>query len=300
MSYAIAVLANIHLLPEAEAQLQQIAKTKLNFPKEDTSPTLDTLIARTGDAEAVLISPSTVITADYVDACPTVRYIGVCGTSTDNVDLQAVQDRGITVTNVRDYGDEPTAEFIFMQLVCLARGMDKWQWRDEPTELMGKTIGIIGLGALGQAVAHLALAYKMHVQYYSRTRKPEWEKRGVKFVDKSDLVSSSDIIVIATPTNYQALDKIDFGRTKPHAILVQASQGNTFDKDAFLQWVKHNHAIFDYAAGGSNYQAYKDLPNVIFPKVIAGHSVETKQRLGNRVIENLDTYFRNPDFMLKR
>ena len=291
MSYAIAVIANIHLLPEAEEQLQKLSKTNLVFPKEDTPPALDVLIARTGDAEAVLVSPSTVITADYISACPAVRYIGVCGTSTDNIDLQAIQNHGITLTNVRDYGDEPTAEFIFMQLVCLARGMGKWQWRAEPTELMGKTIGIIGLGALGQAIAHLALAYKMQVQYYSRTRKPEWEKQGVKYTDKTTVVSTSDIIVIATPTNHLALTEDDFSCIKPNAVLVQASQGDTFDKQAFLKWIQQNHAIFDYAAGETNYQAYKDLPHVIFPKVIAGHSVETKQRLGNRVIENLRAYF---------
>jgi lactate dehydrogenase-like 2-hydroxyacid dehydrogenase len=290
MSHKISILANIHLLPETEAKIQEVWHDTLVFPREDTVPTTQELIARTSGADAVLVSPSTPITAQYLAACPTVRYIGVCGTSMESVDQQAVQDGGIMLTNVQDYGDEPTAEFIFMQLVCLARGMDKYQWRDEPTELMGKTIGIIGLGALGQAIAHLALAYKMNVQYVSRTRKPAWEKQGAQFVDKSQLFATSDIVVISTPSNYEAINANDFDLMQPNIVLVQASQGNCFDRSAFSQWVKHNHAILDYAAGEENYQAYKDLPNVMFPKVIAGHTRETRQRVGARVIENLHSY----------
>jgi phosphoglycerate dehydrogenase-like enzyme len=290
MSHKISILANIHLLPETEAKIKDIGYDTLIFPREDTVPTTQELIARTNGADAVLVSPSTPITAQYLAACPAVRYIGVCGTSMESVEQKAVQDRGIMLTNVRDYGDEPTAEFIFMQLVCLARGMDKYQWRDEPTELMGKTIGIIGLGALGQAIAHLALAYKMNVQYVSRTRKSAWEKQGVQFVDKSPLLATSDIVVISTPSNYEAISANEFDLMKPNVVLVQASQGNCFDRSAFLQWVKHNHAILDYAAGEENYQAYKDLPNVMFLKVIAGHTWETRQRLGARVIENLHSY----------
>lgn len=291
----IAVIANVHLLPETQDKINELFDTSLEFPSDDSQPEEPELTTRTGDAEIVLVSPGTKITEAYLDACPSVKYIGICGTAKENVDQEAVAGRNIILTNVSDYGDEPAAEFIFMQLEYLARGMGQYQWKDCPTELMGKTIGIIGLGALGQAIACLALAYKMNVLYYSRTRKHDWEGQGLQYMEKTDLLHRSNVVVISTPSNLQAIEASDFSFIQPNSILVQASMGNCFDRNAFIEWVAENNnfAMFDYSAGNDNYEAYKDLPNVIFPKVIAGHTQETKQRLGNKVIENLNNYLRS-------
>lgn len=294
MSYKISVLNQVNLLPEAQRQISDFSGNSVVFPV-DTPSTNPELISRTGDAEAILISPGVKLTAAYLDACPSVNYVGLCGTSTANVDLEAMASRGIAFTNVIDYGDEPTAEFIFMQLVALARGMGRYQWKDAARELMGKTITIVGLGALGKAIAHLALAYKMRVNYYSKHRKPDWEERGLRFGELSELLPESDIVVTSVPTNTTVLGQAEFALVKNGTILVQASMGDTFERKAFLAWIAQdgNFAIFDYAAGEQNYQAYKDLPRVVFPKVTAGHTQETKERLGQRVLKNLKDYFEN-------
>lgn len=293
----LAVLANVHLLRPTEQEIQSLLGGGVDFPTDETQPTEAELITRTGSAELVLVSPGTKITASYLDACPNVKYIGICGTAKENVDQKAVAGRNITLTNVSDYGDEPAAEFIFMQLEFLARGMGQYQWKDYPTELMGKTIGIIGLGALGQAIARLALAYKMNVLYYSRTRKPDWEGQGLHYKEKADLLHESNVIIISTPSNLQVLDGNDFSMIQPNSVLVQASMGNCFDKNAFNKWIAENNnfALFDYSAGNDNYNAYKDFPNVIFPKVVAGHTQETKQRLGEKVVENLKQFLSQND-----
>lgn len=288
----IAAIANVHLLPETEEQINQLSGNQVTFPTEDTQPSLDELISRTDNADVVLVSPGTQITRGYIEACPSLKYVGVCGTSMENVDLDAANNHDVKVTNVTDYGDEPTAEFIFMQLTRLLRGIGDYQWQQQPHELMGKTMGIIGLGALGKSIASLALAYKMNVQYFSRNRKPDWEGRGLQYKDKYELLKSSDILVISSPTNMEVINKDEFDLIKQNSILVQASMGDCFDKEGFEKWIKNenNFAIFDYAAGSSNYDAYKDLPRVVFPKVIAGHTVETKQRLGQGVVTNLKEY----------
>lgn len=288
----LAVIANVHLLPETQKSVQELFNNSVSFPEDEAQPGEQELILRTNGAELILVSPSTKITASYLNACPSVKYIGICGTAKESIDQEAAASRNVTITNVSDYGDEPAAEFIFMQLEYLARGMGQYQWKDYPTELMGKTIGIIGLGALGQAIARLALAYKMNVHYYSKTRKPDWEQQGVQFKEKSDLLQNSNVIIISTPSNAQAIEVNEFSFIQPNTILVQASMGSCFDKNAFLEWIKDssNFAMFDYSAGNDNYEAYKDLPNVVFPKVIAGHTHETKQRLGDKVIENLRNY----------
>ncbi len=250
------------------------------------------MIQRASDADAVLVSPGTEVTDEFLAACPNIKYVGICGTAKDNVDISAAQRRDITLTNVEHYGDEPTAEFIFMQLVALARGVNGKQWRKEPTELMGKSMGIIGLGSLGSAIASLALAYKMDVSYYGPHRKDEWESKGVSYKDKQSLLQTGDIVVISGPSNLLAIEANEFDQLKQGAILLQASQGDCFDKAAFIHWIDQegNYAIFDYAAGHENYVAYKNLPHVIFSKVIAGHSNETKQRLGDIVYQKLKNY----------
>jgi len=286
------VLSDVHLLPEAQQKIQSLSEDPLAFPSEDAQPDTAELIKRAGDAEAVVVSPGTKVTRELLDACPSIKYIGICGTAKENVDQTATSEQGITLTNVAHYGDEPAAEFIFMQLVALARGVCGKQWRENPTELMGKTVGIIGLGALGQTIACLALAYKMRVSYNGPTRKQDWEAQGVSYSEKSELLKTSDIVVISSPSNLKVVTADEFGLMKPNTLLVQASMGNCFDKDAFLAWIgkDNNFAMFDYSAGNATYEAYKDLTNVVFPKIVAGHSYETKQRLGERVFENLQAY----------
>ncbi|HET8884229.1 MAG TPA: NAD(P)-dependent oxidoreductase [Candidatus Saccharimonadales bacterium] len=288
----LAIIANTHLLPETQQRINALVGETLSYPTEDALPSIAELIQRTGDADAVLVGTGTHVTSEYLDACPLVRYIGICGTSQENVDMTAATKRNVQVTNVVNYGDEPTAEFIFMQLVYLARGLGDHQWRNQPAELMGKSIGIIGLGSLGRSVAHLALAYKMNVSYFSRTRQPDQEAIGVRYREKAELLQSSDIVIICTPSNYEAITKDEFDILASNTILVQASSDTALNRDGFLQWIKHknNFAIFDYAAGDENYEAYKNIEGVVFPKIIAGHTHETKQRLGDKVIENLAAY----------
>ena len=160
------VVFDTRLLPEVKSQIQALVTGPINFPEDRCHDEWE-LIKRTGNADIVLVSPSDKVTATYLDACPSIEYVCICGTSTANVDLDELIKRGIAFDNVRDYGDEPTAEFIFMQVSRLMRGVGEYQWKPEQHELMGKSIGIIGLGALGKAVAHLALAYKMSASYYS-------------------------------------------------------------------------------------------------------------------------------------
>lgn len=292
MKYNIAVLDNISLLPEAKDQLQELASNPLTFP-DNIDNTEQELISRTGNAEAILVSIWARISASYLTACPTVKYIGLCGTSTSNIDLGAVTKHGIAFSNVTDYGDEPAAEYMFMLLLMLARGEGKYQWRDMPCELMGKSIGIVGLGSLGKAIANLALGFKMKVNYYSLHRNQDWEKRGLKFNDLKTLLQVSEIVAICTPTNTKVLGKEEFVTIRANSVLLYASSGEALDKASFLKWIAkdNNYALFNYSAGDQYYKAFKDLPRVIFPKVIAGHTFETKQRLGKKVIENLKNYF---------
>ncbi len=287
----LAAISDIHILPDAVERLNGLSGSPLEL-HTGSDATVDDLVQRTGEAEAVLVSPGTRVPGEYFERCPAVRYIGVCGTSTALVDFGGAEKYGVKISNVQDYGDEPAAEFIFMEITALLRGIGGYQWREEPHELMGKSVGVIGLGALGEAVAHLALAYKTDARYFSLHRKDEWDKKGLKYSEKDELLRKSQIIILTGPTNTEVLSTEDFASINDGSIIVQASIGSVMDREAFISWVERpgNFGVFDAAAGTEVRAAYEGLSNVIFQKVNAGLSYETRQRLGDRVVENLKKY----------
>jgi phosphoglycerate dehydrogenase-like enzyme len=285
--HKIAVL-EYRLFPEIKEQLQILASNKIIFPTE-RCPEKER-ITRTGDADIVLVTPWDKIDAAYLDACPRLKYIGLCGTSTANVDLDELKKRSVAFSNIVSRDKESVAEYFFMQLVCLARGVGKYQWKPgEEHELVGRHIGVIGLGEVGKAIAHMALAYKMKVTYCSPHRKQDWEDRGLEYSAMDDLLKSSEIVAICSPTNTKVLGKTEFGSMKPGSILVQASSGSPFKQEDFMDWIAQpgNYALLDMAAGAKNYEAYKDIPRVIFSKAVAGDTYESNQRRGKRALENL-------------
>ncbi len=286
----IAVFAD-NLSPESRARIQALADEPIDFPDKRCQDEQE-LIKRTGDADVVLLSPWDKVTASYLDACPSVRYVCICGTSMANVDLGELKKRGIAFTNIVDYGDESAAEFVFLQLARLLHGVGPYQWKLERHELMGKSVGIIGLGALGKSIAHLALAYRMNVSYFSLHRKPEWEDRGLQYMELSTLLRKNEIIIVSSPTDVQVLAEKEFGLMKPGKILVQASAGHVLDRRAFLDWIAQegNYAIFDKSAGEDNYRAYKDLSRVVLADVVAGYTHETLDRLYMKVADKLATH----------
>ncbi len=276
------------LFPDVKEQIQTLASNKIIFPEERCPE--DERIQRTGDAEIVLVTPWDKVDLVFLNACSQIKYIGLCGTSTANIDLDELAKRNIAFSNIVSKDKESVAEFFFMQLVGLARGTGEYQWKSgEDHELTGKHLGIIGLGEVGKAIAHMALAYKMSVSYHSPHRKPDWEDRGLEYVEVSNLVSHSEIIAVCSPTNVEVLSKTEFDKIKPGSIVVQASSGSPFSRRNFKEWISRegNYALFDMSAGVKNYEAYKDIPRVIFSTAVAGDTYESNQRRGQRALENL-------------
>ncbi len=289
----IAVL-DYRFLPDTQQQIQALAANTVTFPKALCPE--NERISRTGDADIALVTPWEKIDTAYLDACPNLQYIGLCGTSTANIDLDELQKRGIAFSNIVSGDKESVAEFFFMQVVALARGMGNHQWKaGERHELVGRRLGIIGLGSVGKAMAHLALAYKMDVVYNSPHRKPDWEEKGAAYLDKDELLTTSEIVVLCSPTNVVVLGEHEFQIMKPGSMLVQACAGSPFDKPAFYDWIAKtgNFAIFDMSAGEQNYQTYKDVPHVIFSPLVAGDTYESNERRGKRAVENLQNYLQS-------
>ena len=197
MPHRIAALADLYLLQETKDEIQKLFTESVNFPGDQ--PDEEQIIKRTGKSDVVLVSPGTKISDKYLAACPSVKHILVCGTSTANIDLDSAAKHNVAVDNITNYGDEAAAESIIKRLT-------------EVTSIQGKQIGIIGLGAVGSALAKQAEASGMKVSYYSRRRKTGTEASSFQYKNLHELLSSSGIIALCGPGNVLVLSQEDFTR----------------------------------------------------------------------------------------
>lgn len=284
----IAIINKLMLPKFALDKLQSYSKNHVVLPTEDLFNESE-IIAVIGDSDAVFGSWNCTITENILNKCPNIKYIGVCGTSLANIDTEKVLSRGIVLKNVIDYGDEAAAEFVFTQLLNLARGMGKYQWRKEPAELNEKTIGIIGLGALGKEIARLALGFNMKVLYNSRTRNKEWEAKGLIYDTLNNVISNSNIVSLTTPRNLMIVGKKEFELMKPNSIFVNMAIGPVFDIESFEAWIKNgdNYAIFDNQEYVSK---FANIPNIALDQRPAAKTSESLDRIGKKFINNIESY----------
>ncbi len=199
-------------------------------------------IARIGDADVILIN-KTPITAEILDACPSVKLICVLATGYNVVDCDAARARNITVCNVPDYGTSAVAQYTFALLLELCHQIGhhdrlvhegRWThcpdfcfWDTPQMELVGKTLGIIGFGRIGQAVGRIAKAFGMEVLAYSRTQYPEGQQIG-RYVDLPTLLKESDIVSLhcpLTPETTGIINRETISQMKDGAILLNTSRG---------------------------------------------------------------------------
>lgn len=179
----------------------------------DRTPAEETA-ARILDAE-IIFTNKTVIDRQVLDTCPNLRFIGVLATGYNVVDVAAAGERGITVCNVPAYSTPAVAQFTIGLILELAshigahsdsvaqgdwcQAKDFCYWKYPLAELQGKTLGIIGFGSIGQAVARIGEAMGMKVLAFSRTIYPERETTGCHYTDLDTLLAKSDIVSLHCP-----------------------------------------------------------------------------------------------------
>ena len=207
------------------------------------------VIPRLKDAQIVLTN-KTAITEEVLDACPGIQLICVLATGYNVVDCEAAAKRGIPVCNVPAYGTQAVAQFTFALLLELCHAVGhhsqlvhagRWStnpdfcfWVTPQLELAGKTMGIIGFGRIGQAVARIASAIGMHVLAYSRTQTAVGAELA-EYVDLSTLLARSDVVSLHCPLTAQTNQLIDAKRIeqmKPGALLLNTARGPLVDENA--------------------------------------------------------------------
>lgn len=255
------------------------------------------IIQRIGDADAVLVSFKTPIRKAVLDACPNIRYIGMCCTlySADccNVDVVEAGRKGITVTGVKDYGDEGVVEYAISELVRFLHGFGERQWKPEKLELTAQRMGVIGLGKTGRMIADAFRFLGAEVSYYSRTRKPEAEEAGLAYRPLGDLLSGCDIVFTCLPRNTYLLGEEEFKLMGDGKILMNTSIGATFDVPALRSWLKDNPNSYYFCDGtgmGTLAGELAGCPNVMYTPVVAGKSAQSVERLSRKALANIEKF----------
>lgn len=270
------------------------------------------VISRIGDAEIVLIN-KVPVTAQLLDACPSIRLICVLATGYNVVDCEAAKQRGIPVCNVPAYGTDAVAQFTFSLLLELCNRVghhdrlvhqgdwaacpDFCFWTTPQMELAGKTIGILGFGRIGRAVGKIARAFGMNVLAYNRSRCPEGEAIGT-YVDLDTLLENSDIVSLhcpLTPETNGIINTDTIAKMKDGAILLNTARGpllNEQDAAAALRSGKLRGAAVDVVSREPicSDNPLLTAPNCIITPHMAWAPIESRQRIIDCTVRSIQGF----------
>lgn len=274
--------------------------------------TEDEAIARIGCAEVVL-SNRVPITESLLQSCPGIRLVCVTGTGYNLVDCDACKRHGVLVANVPSYGTAAVAQFTMALILELCHRIDRHNqsvhqgdWTRNPTfcywltpqmELAGKTIGIIGFGRIGQAVAKLCRAFGMEVLAYSRRVSPELVQLATP-VSLDTLLASADIVSLHCPLFPETENLINADtivKMKDGALLINTSRGGLVSEDALLAALESGKLRGAAVDVVSKEPMSPDNPLLKTDKcIITPHMAwvpkESRQRLLDTVVENIQAY----------
>ncbi len=273
----------------------------------------DQVQSRIDDADIVLTN-KTKLDAQTIGLCRSVRYIGVLATGYNVVDVAAARKQGIVVTNIPAYGTMAVAQFAIALLLelcshvaCHDEAVHQKRWEqsadfcfwDKPlVELSGKTMGIIGFGAIGQAVGRIAAALGMDVLAYTHHPNPDVQIPGCRYAQLKDVLELSDVISLHCPLNEgtrEIINAATISRMKDGVMIINNSRGPLIDEQALadaLRSGKVGAAAVDVLSEEppASGNPLLDAPNCIITPHISWAAYESRRRLMDIAVENISAY----------
>lgn len=271
------------------------------------------VVKRIGNAEIVLTN-KVAITETILDACPSIRFICEIATGFNNIDVLAAKARGISVSNIPSYSTSSVAQMVFAFLLEIAQRIvahsdavhaGRWTncedfcFRDYPLfELEGKTLGIIGYGAIGQRVANIAVSLGMKVLACSRTYRPELSTQHIKIVTQDEVLSGSDVISLHCPQNKESeglISRNTIAQMKDGVIIINTARGGIVVEQDVLDALISGKLSF-YAADVLSTEPPKaenpllGAPNAFITPHIAWMTIEARSRLMDITLNNLKAF----------
>jgi len=298
---------------------------------EYAPPPKKTIIEKAKDVDALATLLSDKIDAEVFDAAPKLKMIAQLAVGFDNVDVQEATKRGIYVSNTPEVLTDTTADFAWTLLMALARRvveadkyvrMGKWEVGWHPAMLQGRdvygaTMGIVGAGRIGYAVAKRATGFSMKILFYDVIPRPEMEKDfGAKKVDLDELLKQSDFVSVHVPLMKETHHLINAEKLrlmKKTAYLINNSRGPVVDEKALYE------ALNEGRIAGAGLDVFEQEPtslanpllkldNVVVAPHISSASYETRSKMAEMVADNLIAFFEgkkppnliNPDVLKVR
>lgn len=272
-------------------------------------PTREALLAGAREAEAMICTLTETIDEAVLGAAPGLRVIANYAVGFNNIAVDAARARGIVVTNTPDVLTDATADLTWALLLATARRLPEGHalvqsggWRGwEPTQLLGmdltgKTLGVLGMGRIGQAVARRAGGFAMHVLYHSRRPLPDSPRSGGwRFVSMEELLSASDVLTLHLPLAEQTrhiIGAAQLRRMKPTALLINTSRGPVVDEAALSTVLREGHLagagldVYEHEPG--IHQGLLGLPRVVTLPHLGSATLATRSRMGMMCVENVE------------
>jgi lactate dehydrogenase-like 2-hydroxyacid dehydrogenase len=295
-------------IPEAGLQMVRQA-CDVRLWEEELPPPQDVILQEVADCEGLLCLLTDPIDASVITAGHRLRVISQFAVGVNNIDLEAASARGIPVGHTPGVLTEATADLTFALLMAAARripeGVDwvrEGRWRTwAPLGLLGAevwaaTLGIVGLGRIGVALARRARGFAMRLLYHDAVRKPDLESElGLTHVELDELLAQSDFVSLhcpLLPETHHLINEDALRQMKPTAILINAARGPVVDTDALVRalregWIARAALdVTDPEPLPSNHPLV-DLPNCIVVPHIGSATVVSRDLMATRAAENL-------------
>ena len=291
-----------------ESEVSRLSSHHEVLYNPDLHSNINSLLDSITDTQALIIRNKTLVNRELIDASKDLRVIGRLGVGLDNIDTTYCREKGISIVIADGANTDSVAEYVVTGLLVLFRGiMDstsriingEWPRGDFiGTEVKGKTLGIVGLGSIGRAVAQKVKLLGMRVvgtDVNIEKDDPVWGEFNVQYRELSDLVRISDAITMHVPLNNDTkglFDDYALQNMRKGAILINTSRGGIVDEDALVKYLKNGHlggAMLDVFESEplTESRPFAGLPNLILTPHIAGVTVESNRRVSCMIVDQV-------------
>lgn len=305
------ILVTRKLPADVEARALSHFETTLN--PDDRLPSRESIADGAQGKDGLLVTVTDRIDAGLIAALPaSIRIISTFSVGYDHIDVAAAQARGIAVTNTPDVLTDATAEIALLLILGAARNaasgmatLREGRWKNWAptgmlgTELSGKRLGILGLGRIGRATASRARAFGMEIHYHNRHRLPPELEAGARYhADIASLFGASDVLSIhcaSTPETRGLINRQTIALLPHGAIVVNTARGDIVDDDALIEALASGRigaAGLDVYNNEPNlHPGYLNLSNTFLLPHLGSATLETRNAMGFRALENLEAFF---------